>query len=274
MVKLNGSIFGYKYFGNGEINFEDCAISAENKIEFSFTSNDDILALQIAVEYIRDTNPDSTIEVEFRYLPYSAMDRKMGNQLFTLKYLANIINKLEVDTISVFDAHNMEVLSKLIPGVEYSSISRYTNFVIKAFKPDFIYFPDKGAYKKYPSMISTHGIPTGYGNKVRDINDKGKIVEYNVVTDGFNFEGKRVLIIDDICSRGGTFIHAATELKKLGASEVGLYVSHCEEGILSSGLLERDSIIDKIYTTSSENKFIDVMFRMKNDIDDKKITIL
>ena len=274
MIRLNGDVFGYKYFPNGEINFEEGIVADDNTIEFTFTSNDDILTLQIAVEYIRDVKPNSRIEVVFRYLPYSAMDRKMNNQIFTLKYLANIINNMKLDAVSVFDAHNMEVLNELIPGVKYTDIKKYTNYVIQVFKPDMLYFPDKGAYKKYPSMIDTHGIATGYGHKVRDIKDRGKIIEYKVVADDVDIKDKRILIIDDICRRGGTFIHAATELKKLGAKEVGLYVSHCETGIIDGGLLKRDSIIDKVFTTSSENSFVDAVMKDRDSIDHRKITIL
>ena len=39
-------------------------------------------------------------------------------------------------------------------------------------------------------------------------------------------DGSRVLIVDDLCSRGGTFYHSAKKLKELGAKEIYLYISH------------------------------------------------
>ena len=61
---------------------------------------------------------------------------------------------------------------------------------------------------------------------------------------------KKVLIVDDICSAGGTFKFSAMKLKELGAKDVALYVSHCEDNIQNGDLLKTD-LISKIYTTDS-----------------------
>jgi len=63
--------------------------------------------------------------------------------------------------------------------------------------------------------------------------------------------------VDDICSKGGTFYHSAKKLKELGAKEVYLYISHCENSILqgevlTSGLIERVFTTDSILTEEHE----------------------
>ena len=64
-------------------------------------------------------------------------------------------------------------------------------------------------------------------------------------------EGKDILIVDDICSYGGTFLHSAWKLKQeLGAGNIYLFVSHCEDSILKGELIKGD-LIQKIYTTDS-----------------------
>ena len=58
-----------------------------------------------------------------------------------------------------------------------------------------------------------------------------------------------MLIVDDLCDAGGTFIGSAQVLRDAGARSVSLYVTH---GLFSKGvgnLLEQG--IDRIYTTSS-----------------------
>ena len=60
----------------------------------------------------------------------------------------------------------------------------------------------------------------------------------------------KVLIVDDICSRGGTFYHSAKALKNLGAGEIYLYVSHCENSILEGDLLT-SNLVEKVFTTNS-----------------------
>ena len=63
-------------------------------------------------------------------------------------------------------------------------------------------------------------------------------------------KGKNILIIDDICSKGGTFYYAAKELKEAGAANIYLYVTHCENTIHEGELLNSD-LIKHIYTTDS-----------------------
>ena len=71
-----------------------------------------------------------------------------------------------------------------------------------------------------------------------------------------------VLIVDDICSKGGTFYHSAKKLKELGAKNIYLYVSHCENTILEGDLLT-SGLIEKVFTTDSifrkEHEKIEVM---------------
>jgi ribose-phosphate pyrophosphokinase len=92
------------------------------------------------------------------------------------------------------------------------------------------------------------GLPVAFGIKKRDWKS-GQILGLDVVSD-IDLTGKKVLIVDDICSAGSTFKFSAIKLKELGASDVALYVSHCEDNIQNGDLLKTD-LISKIYTTDS-----------------------
>lgn len=73
-------------------------------------------------------------------------------------------------------------------------------------------------------------------------------------------------MIDDICSYGGTMFYSAKKLKELGAGDIDIYVSHCENSILDSErghLFDDTELIHKVYTTDS-------IFTGKHD----KITVL
>ncbi len=91
---------------------------------------------------------------------------------------------------------------------------------------DTICYPDKGATDKYYSSFPYHASVvctknrdplTGY---ISEITCKGSI------------KNRKILIIDDICDGGMTFILIAKKLLKEGALTVSLYVSH---GIFSKG---------------------------------------
>jgi phosphoribosylpyrophosphate synthetase len=70
--------------------------------------------------------------------------------------------------------------------------------------------------------------------------------------DAAYLKGKKVLIVDDICSKGFTFYYAGQKLRDLGASDVRLFISHCEDNIQNGRLLDEDvDVISKVYTTDS-----------------------
>ncbi|CCJ77069.1 Ribose-phosphate pyrophosphokinase [Cronobacter muytjensii 530] len=60
---------------------------------------------------------------------------------------------------------------------------------------------------------------------------------------------KAVLIVDDLCDAGGTFIGSAQVLRDAGARSVSLYVTH---GVFSKGVENLlNNGIDQLYTTTS-----------------------
>jgi phosphoribosylpyrophosphate synthetase len=70
-------------------------------------------------------------------------------------------------------------------------------------------------------------------------------------------KGKECLIVDDLADGGRTFKYLAEALKKQGASEVYLYVTH---GQFNYGFDELKECIDHIYCTNSykdiDNEFV------------------
>ena len=117
-----------------------------------------------------------------------------------------------------------------------------------------MFYPDEGAGKRYSGMIP---LPYAFGIKKRDW-ATGQIQGLDVAGDVDNISGKNILIVDDICSRGGTFYHSAKKLKELGAKNIYLYISHCENSIfdgevLTSGLITKVFTTDSILTRTHEN---------------------
>ena len=100
--------------------------------------------------------------------------------------------------------------------------------------------------KRYSGLVNE---PYAFGIKKRNW-ETGTIEGLDVAGAVDLIKGKDILIVDDICSRGGTFLHSAKKLKELGANDIYLYVSHCENTILEGDLLNGD-LIKKVYTTDS-----------------------
>ena len=61
---------------------------------------------------------------------------------------------------------------------------------------------------------------------------------------------KNILIVDDICSRGGTFYYSAKALKEYGVGDIYLYVSHLENSVHDGDMI-KSGLIKKVFSTNS-----------------------
>jgi ribose-phosphate pyrophosphokinase len=91
-------------------------------------------------------------------------------------------------------------------------------------------------------------LPYAFGVKKRDW-ATGKIEGLTVMNKEV-LEDKPVLIIDDICSRGGTFYYSALEISKYTSEPIYLYITHCEKTILDGDLL-KNGLVKRIYTANA-----------------------
>ena len=170
------------------------------------------------------------------YIPHARQDRNVSERLFTLKYFAEMINRMNFYAVWVLDPHS-DVSLALIDRVKQMPMP----FLV-SYKDCAVMYPDNGAAKKYGSMEGV--VNPIIGNKHR--NAEGRIDGYELMN--FTEGTKKVVIRDDICSYGGTFVAAAKELRKRGVEEITLVVSHCENNILKGEVFE---YIDKVFTSDS-----------------------
>lgn len=191
---------------------------------------------------------DCELGLDLLYIPHARMDRVKNNEdVFTLKYFCEIINSLNFKYVRVLDAHSnvaLALLDRVKPfDVQYqidSALDKHDN------GNTALFFPDEGAMKRYSENNKTY--PFAYGIKRRQW-ETGLILGLDIINKE-NIIDKDVLIIDDICSRGGTFYFAAKALLEAGARSVSLYITHCENTILK-GEIFSSGLIQKVYTTDS-----------------------
>ena len=257
MVLVNGIPFGEKSFPNGETIYNDIAVFEQNVVVKMIYENDSDIAKLMMVSKFLDDQMVIDKFLYMDYVPYSRMDRAINGYVFSLKFFCQIINDLYFDTVYIMDPHSnitSAILDRVV--IEYPSINK-----IPTNDNTIIFYPDNGAVKKYSEYIDIGDIPYFYGNKQRDLST-GKITKYELVN-APDIQGKDILIIDDICVKGGTFILAAQALKAAGAKTVNLYVTHMEKAIYDGEVLTTDWI-DHVYTMNT----------MGVDICSDKITVL
>ena len=243
---------------------------AANLITWCYDSDEELFTLASIVDWIRRRiGRFHGLNLRVPYLPNARMDRiKNGNENFSLKVFANFINSLNFDRVEVFNVHSNVSEALINNVVSLSPIIDVEKVIKEKYHPDIIFFPDEGACKRYSDLrvIKDSNLPITFGIKKRDWKT-GKILGLDIVSD-IDLTGKKVLIVDDICSAGGTFKFSAIKLKEMGASDVVLYVSHCEDNIQNGDLLKTD-LVSKIYTTDSilhiEDPKIEIIQKFRNN---------
>lgn len=253
MITLNNYEISVSHFPDVTqcIKFPVHCTSTINTICWFYDSDEELFTLASVVDYVkRNADKNSLLVLDIPYLPNARMDRiKNKNENFSLKVFANFINSFGFDKVITHNVHS-NVSEALINNIEVVDDDNLVMDAITDSKPDVIFFPDEGACKRYSDLeaVKESNLPIAFGIKKRDWKS-GKILGLDVISD-VNLHDKTVLIVDDICSAGGTFKFSAMKLKGLGAKDVKLYISHCEDNIQNGELLKTD-LISKIYTTDS-----------------------
>lgn len=216
------------------------------KVEWLYEGDSELFTLICVKRHIDRHFSTREVVLDMPYIPHARMDRvKSDEDVFTLKYFAEVINSLNFKIVWVRDAHSNVSLA-LIDNVIDTGVEAYIRKAAELAGADAMFYPDEGAMKRYSDNSEK---PYAFGMKKRDWKT-GQILGLDIIN-AENIVGKDVLIVDDICSRGGTFYHSAKALKAAGAKSVSLYVTHCEETITLGELAASDGLVDHVYTTRS-----------------------
>lgn len=264
MIFLNGLKMEQGKFPDGTLLMKfNREFGFNNVIRWNYESDAEMFALMCLVNHIRDHKEDAYIELVMPYVPNARQDRvKSDEDIFTLKYFCQFINSLKFNKVRIQDVHSnvsLALIDRVCDyGIMHSLHKALTKIVftetgdvmhesrMECYENLVVFFPDEGAMKRYSSEVTE--FPIAFGIKNRDWKT-GQIKGLDIMN-GEAVKDKNVLIIDDICSRGGTFYHSAKALKEAGAANIYLYVTHCENTIHEGELLNSD-LIKHIYTTDS-----------------------
>lgn len=208
-------------------------------------SFNDMGLLLIAVDALKRSGV-SIIDLIIPYFPAARQDRVMvTGEALSVKIYADLINSMQLNQVSIFDAHS-EVSIALLNNCNAISNHKFIAEVTTQIGTVKLVSPDGGALKKiYKVSAYLEGMEVVECSKSRDVKT-GKLSGFKVYAE--DLAGADCIIVDDICDAGGTFMGLATELKKKNAGKLYLAVSH---GIFSKGLENLTTYFDLIFTTDS-----------------------
>ncbi len=253
MIRLNKELFNIGSFPDGTIAIKQPVGALKNgalQIDWFYENEREFICLIYLVKHLH-SHGITDIKLFMPYIPNARMDRvKDDEDVFTLKYFCEMLNSLKFSEVTVLDPHS-NVSQALIENIKVLSPKEYIEKAIKKIaaaehETPVMFYPDEGAGKRYSGMIES---PYAFGIKRRDWKS-GLILGLDIAGDIEELQGKNVLIVDDICSKGGTFFHSSKKLKEIGANNVYLFIAHCEKSILDGELI-KSGLVKKIFTTDS-----------------------
>lgn len=234
-------------------------------IEAKLKSSNNIMELLMITDTLKRNFNHTPINLIMPYLPYARQDKiSADGESISLKVFADLINSQNYYTVTSFDVHS---------DVAHSLFNNFKNMeqhdiIIQSVVGDWLekgnvtlVSPDFGASKKIYKLASHYNLEVVQANKARD--SKGQIIKTEVYKD--DFEGKDVLIVDDICDGGRTFQELVKVIQERNVGKISLYITH---GIFSKGIqCLYDSGIDEIITTES---FLDNF----DFVDDERLIVI
>jgi ribose-phosphate pyrophosphokinase len=203
----------------------------------------DFIAAMFWVDAWQERFADSIINLVLPLVPGSRQDRlnDKGDFLFTAKSVARMINARCFYKVTILDPHS-EVISALINNCNVVKPEQ-----LYLFNPgmyDAVLSPDAGAEKRASGVANSLKIPLVHAWKKRDIKT-GALCGFGYDKDVLGLNNK-VLIVDDICDGGGTFLGLKEVLHP--SLVVDLYVTF---GLFTKGSKILTDRFNKVYTTDA-----------------------
>jgi len=216
----------------------------------------EMMDVMVAAEVLRKLNLNNDILMP--YLPFARHDRAFvrgdGEPLTVLR---QIYLGLTTHNIVVIDPHSTE--SEPFRHIPQSNVANAALHMIhdhcggKYVLDGYAFaIPDKGAVPKALTWLTDDDVSVQC-LKVRD-GETGALSGFDVIADQDQVKGKRIILVDDICDGGGTFIGLAAKLVEMGAESIDLVVTH---GLFTKGVDELLETFHRIYTLENYAPRID-----------------
>ena len=200
------------------------------KIICRITNGDDLFLLLQAADILTAHGIDFTTDI--KYLMSARTDRRfdMGRPL-SFKIVADILNTIP-GTKNILEIHN--------PNKHYiNNVGNYIHGDVYVTGYETC-FPDAGAAARYINKSSL------LCSKER--NEDGSLVGFKL-DNPYDYNGDPIVVIDDLCDAGGTFIGIAELLRKeLNPPKLALKVTHA---IQAKGIEIVANMYDEVFITNS-----------------------
>mgnify|MGYP000896195124 FL=1 len=207
-------------------------------------SADDLFGLAVWADAVHRAG--GTPYAVIPYFPAARQDRTHVGESLSAKVYASFVNSMNLESVTVFDAHSPVILA-LLDRVIHVESTRYAHTALHDLgRIKGVIIPDAGAAKRSEAVAALLNVPTYQALKHRDPST-GQLSGFQVPALPEPEPGERYAIVDDIIDGGGTFMGLA-QASGLRKDNLALYASH---GIFSGRAHQLADWYGTIITTDS-----------------------
>ena len=251
-----------KRFADGEIYIEINENIRGNSVfviqSTSTPANDNIMELLLCIDALRRSSAKNITAV-IPYFGYARQDRKVAPRTsISAKVVSNLITNAGASRIVTVDLHAGQIQGFFdIPVDNLFTTPMFARYIKKKFKTKNLVCvsPDVGGVQRTRGLATKIKADLAIIDKRRPEPGKSKVM--NIIGE---VKGKNCIIVDDIIDSGGTIVYAVEALKKAGAIDVYVFITHA---VLSGDAADKikKSKIKKLIITDT----IDNSLKIKNN---------
>lgn len=188
-----------------------------------------------------------SITLAAAYFPYARQDERFKpGEPISVAVVAHLLNSVGIDKLITVDVHKHRVLDfesifkgKWIDVSVMPALAKYARQAGLIDKDTYIIGPDSEAISWAKTAAESLGIKSYAALKKKRLGDTEV-----TITGDVDLKGKKVFIVDDIISTGGTIIEATKVIREAGGEVTGVACAH--------GLFVNEALY-KIYKEGIEN---------------------
>ena len=217
----------------------------------SSPANDNLMELLLCIDALKRSSAKNITAV-IPYFGYARQDRKVVPRTsISAKVVANLITNAGASRVVTVDLHAGQIQGFFdMPVDNLFTTPLFAKYIKRKLKDKNLICvsPDVGGVQRTRGLATRIKADLAIIDKRRPRPGQSKVM--NIIG---NVRGKTCIIVDDIIDSGGTIVNAVEALKKNGANEVYVFITHAVLSNKAADKIKKSKVKKLIITDTIDN---------------------